>query len=162
MRKKWFHMVCWFLCNLSRAGESVALATKKFLICQKRCVLAAEDSYQPLWKHKVQMLKAVIEKMSCCGRVKNVAKCKKKWWKMLRSCIRRLPPGWMLLIALSTPPALCHSILCGVCALPRKLLLTFDFDCFVPFAFKRFQFQVFKFENKCCYLESLLEHSWLP
>ena len=52
------------------------------------------------------------------------------------------------------------------CVLPRRLLLTFDFDCFVLFAknvaFKRFRFQDFKFENKCCYLESLLEHSWLP
>ena len=134
MRKKWFHMVCWFLCNLSRAGESVALATKKFLICQKRRVLAAEDSLQPLWKHIVQMLKAVIEKMSCCGRVKNVAKCKKKVVKnvafLYQTTPARLNAADCPFNPTSTMPL---NSMWPRCALPRKLLLTFDFDCFVPF-----------------------------
>ena len=142
---------------------------KKFLICQKRCVLAAEDSYQPLWEHNVQMLKAVLEKMSCYGRVLLVRKrcckmrCKKEKVEnvafLYQTTPARLNAADCPFNPTSTMPL---NSMWPRCALPRKLLLTFDFDCFVPFAFKRFQFQVFKFENKCCYLESLLEHSWLP
>ena len=84
-------MVCWFLCNLSRAGESVALATKKFLICQKRCVLAAEDSYQPLlntkskcWKQWKKKWVVVVEYF---WYIKNVAKCVAKKSESEKYCV---------------------------------------------------------------------------
>ena len=113
---------------------------KKFLICQKRCVLAAEDSYQPLWEHNVQMLKAVLEKMSCCGRVLLVRKrcckmrCKKEKVEnvafLYQTTPARLNAADCPFNPTSTMPL---NSMWLYCALPSKLLLTFDFDCFVPF-----------------------------
>ena len=87
------------------------------------------------------MLKAVEEKMSCCGRgllvQKNVVKCVAKKVKvkniafLYQTTPARLNAADCPFNPTSTMP-LPSLWLC--CALPRKLLLTFDFDCFVLFA----------------------------
>ena len=86
------------------------------------------------------MLKAVEEKMSCCGRVLLVRKkcCKMRCKKVVKN----------VAFLYQTTPARLNAADCPfnptstmplpslwlLCALLGKLLLTFDFDCFVPLA----------------------------
>ena len=87
------------------------------------------------------MLKAVVEKMSFCGRVLLVRKkcCKMRYKKVKVKNVAFL---------YQTTPARLNAADCPFnptstmplpslwlrCALLGKLLLTFDFDCFVPLA----------------------------
>ena len=152
MRKKWFHMVCWFLCNLSRAGESVALATKKVLnlskelcSCSRGFLPTTLETQSPNVESSDRKNELLWQSKKCCKMQKKVVK---NVAFLYQTTPARLNAADCPFNPTSTMPL---NSMWPRCALPRKLLLTFDFDCFVPFAFKRFQFQVFKFENKCCY-----------